>query len=85
VLARQLLALPGVGPWTASYVAMRAARQPDAFPAGDLGIRRALGGIGTRQAEARSQGWRPFRSYAVMHLWTSLADEGPASGKGGTT
>jgi AraC family transcriptional regulator, regulatory protein of adaptative response / DNA-3-methyladenine glycosylase II len=71
-LTAQLVALPGIGPWTASYVAMRAARQPDAFPASDLGIRRALGNIGAREAEARSQRWRPFRSYAVLHLWTSL-------------
>jgi AraC family transcriptional regulator, regulatory protein of adaptative response / DNA-3-methyladenine glycosylase II len=67
-----LLALPGIGPWTASYVAMRAGRNPDAFPAADLGIRRALGNLGTQAAEARSERWRPWRSYAVMYLWSSL-------------
>jgi AraC family transcriptional regulator, regulatory protein of adaptative response / DNA-3-methyladenine glycosylase II len=76
-LTEQLLALPGIGPSTASHVAMRAARQPDAFPAADLGIRRALGNVSAAQAEARSQRWRPFRSYAVMHLWGSCS---PAPG-----
>ena len=72
----QLRALPGIGPWTASYVAMRAARQPDAFPAADLGIRRALGDASAREAEARAERWRPFRSYAVLHLWTSPSEGG---------
>lgn len=64
-----LQALPGVGPWTAQYVAMRALRWADAFPAGDLVIRRALGVTGERAAEARATGWRPWRAYAVLHLW----------------
>ncbi len=68
-----LLELPGVGPWTAEYIAMRALRCPDAFPAGDLGIQRALGVRRARDAEARAEAWRPFRAYAVMHLWGSLA------------
>jgi AraC family transcriptional regulator, regulatory protein of adaptative response / DNA-3-methyladenine glycosylase II len=67
--------LPGVGPWTAHYVAMRALREPDAFPAGDLGLRRALGGQGrpiTASALARlAEEWRPWRSYAAMYLWTN--------------
>ena len=67
-----LLELPGVGPWTAEYIAMRALRCPDAFPAGDLGIQRALGVRRAREAEARAEAWRPFRAYAVMHLWGSL-------------
>jgi AraC family transcriptional regulator of adaptative response / DNA-3-methyladenine glycosylase II len=67
-----LLALPGVGPWTAEYIAMRALGWRDAFPASDLGIRKALGGISARDAEARAEAWRPWRSYAVMHLWRSL-------------
>jgi AraC family transcriptional regulator of adaptative response / DNA-3-methyladenine glycosylase II len=66
--------LPGVGPWTAHYIAMRAYADPDAFPAGDLGVRRALGTAGApaseREAERRAERWRPFRAYAVMHLWT---------------
>jgi AraC family transcriptional regulator, regulatory protein of adaptative response / DNA-3-methyladenine glycosylase II len=64
-----LQSLPGFGPWTAHYVAMRALGWPDAFPASDLGIRVALGGLGPREATARAEAWRPWRSYAVMHLW----------------
>jgi len=65
------VALPGVGPWTAHYLAMRALHLPDAFPSADLGIKKALS-ASPREAEARAEAWRPFRSYAVMHLWTSL-------------
>jgi AraC family transcriptional regulator, regulatory protein of adaptative response / DNA-3-methyladenine glycosylase II len=71
-LAR-LTALPGVGPWTAQYVAMRAAREPDAFPAGDLGLRRRFARDGEPASErdlaARAEAWRPFRAYAAMALW----------------
>jgi AraC family transcriptional regulator, regulatory protein of adaptative response / DNA-3-methyladenine glycosylase II len=74
---RRLLALPGIGPWTADYVAMRALRDPDAFPAGDLGIRHALERLGAdgrpASAERISQRWRPYRAYAVSHLWAALA------------
>jgi AraC family transcriptional regulator of adaptative response / DNA-3-methyladenine glycosylase II len=74
---RGLLAVPGVGPWTAEYVAMRALRDPDAFPATDLGIHHALErhGLDGRPAAAMrcSQAWRPYRAYAVLHLWTDLA------------
>lgn len=66
---RALVALPGIGDWTASYVAMRALRWPDAFPAGDLVVKRALGVTTAARAEAASAGWRPWRAYAVMHLW----------------
>ena len=66
-----LVALPGIGPWTAHYLAMRALHAPDAFPAADLGVKKALGGT-PRTAEARAEAWRPFRSYAVMYLWSSL-------------
>ena len=73
----RLEALPGIGAWTAGYVAMRALRDPDAFPAGDLGVRRALSRDGAlpsaRSVEERSGAWRPWRAYAVMALWT----EGP--------
>lgn len=64
-----LVALPGIGPWTASYIAMRALAAPDAFPAGDLGIKKALGLTNERAIIARAQAWRPWRAYAVMHLW----------------
>ena len=79
---RQLLALPGVGPWTAEYIAMRALRDPDAFPASDLGVRHALQQLGQdgrpANAEALSQRWRPYRAYAVQHLWASLTSTGRA-------
>jgi AraC family transcriptional regulator of adaptative response / DNA-3-methyladenine glycosylase II len=70
----QMTQLPGVGPWTAHYIAMRALHVPDAFPAADLGVRKALDGATARAAEARAAAWRPYRSYAVMHLWTALAE-----------
>ena len=69
-----LEALPGIGAWTAHYVAMRALRWPDAFPASDLGIRKALGGVTAKEAGARAEAWRPWRSYAAIHLWTSLSE-----------
>ena len=67
-----LLGLPGIGPWTASYVALRALGDPDAFLPTDLGVRAALG-PGVDPAVA-AEAWRPWRSYALMHLWTSLGD-----------
>jgi AraC family transcriptional regulator, regulatory protein of adaptative response / DNA-3-methyladenine glycosylase II len=68
-----LLELPGIGPWTVEYVAMRALRDPDAFPSGDLVLRNALGGIGARELLGRAEAWRPWRAYAAMHLWTASA------------
>jgi AraC family transcriptional regulator of adaptative response / DNA-3-methyladenine glycosylase II len=74
-------ALPGIGAWTAHYIALRALRDPDAFPAADIGLQRALAGPGgirpsANALEARSQAWRPWRAYAALHLWTTpdLAD-----------
>jgi AraC family transcriptional regulator of adaptative response / DNA-3-methyladenine glycosylase II len=77
---RRLLARPGIGPWTAAYVSMRVLRDPDAFPATDLGVRHAVRRLGgdpdphalTRLAEA----WRPYRAYAVQHLWAAAAAGG---------
>lgn len=66
------VALPGIGPWTAHYMALRALALPDAFPAGDLVLQQVLGGqtrLSERATEARSQAWRPWRAYAVLHLW----------------
>lgn len=54
---------------------MRALGWPDAFPAGDLGLRKALGGISTAECEGRAERWRPWRAYAAAHLWTGLAEE----------
>ena len=72
---RRLEALPGIGPWTAQTVAMRALGDPDAFPATDLGVRRAAEQLGLPTApgalERRSAGWRPWRAYAVQYLWAT--------------
>jgi AraC family transcriptional regulator of adaptative response / DNA-3-methyladenine glycosylase II len=75
----RLLALPGIGPWTAEYVAMRVLGDPDAFPATDLGVRKAVERLGMRSAPALgptvaalAERWRPWRAYAVQHLWASL-------------
>jgi AraC family transcriptional regulator of adaptative response / DNA-3-methyladenine glycosylase II len=72
-----LLALPGIGPWTASYVAMRALGDPDAHLPSDLGVRHALERLGAPTDVARAERWRPWRAYAVQHLWASLATSAP--------
>ena len=68
--------LPGIGDWTAQYIAMRALRWPDAFPAGDVALHKALGVQGgpnpARAAEAASLGWKPWRSYAVIRAWSAM-------------
>jgi AraC family transcriptional regulator of adaptative response / DNA-3-methyladenine glycosylase II len=64
-----LQALPGIGAWTAQYIAMRALRWPDAFPAGDVALQKALGVTTARAASEASQAWRPWRSYAVLRAW----------------
>ena len=77
-----LLELPGIGPWTADYVAMRALGEPDAFLPGDVGVRAGAGRLGIDDHRSRSDGWRPWRSYALMHLWAAAAADsatGPAT------
>ncbi len=73
----RLRALPGIGEWTAQYVALRALHEPDAFPADDIGLLRALAGADARPAAAavlsRAERWRPWRAYAAQHLWTADA------------
>jgi AraC family transcriptional regulator, regulatory protein of adaptative response / DNA-3-methyladenine glycosylase II len=64
-----LCQIPGIGHWTAQYVAMRALAEPDAFPTGDRGLSRALGLTAQNEIEKRAQAWRPWRAYAVMYLW----------------
>ena len=68
----QLVELPGIGPWTAQYIAMRALRWPDAFPTGDLGLLKASRLKSARALEKAAERWRPWRAYAAMHLWESL-------------
>jgi 3-methyladenine DNA glycosylase/8-oxoguanine DNA glycosylase len=64
--------LPGIGPWTASYIAMRAFGDPDAFPTADLGLLKAAGTLSPRKLDEIAEAWRPWRSYAAMYLWESL-------------
>jgi AraC family transcriptional regulator of adaptative response / DNA-3-methyladenine glycosylase II len=70
-----LQALPGIGPWTASYIAMRALGWTDGFLADDLVVKRVLGVTTARAADAAAAGWRPWRAYAVVHLWRSAWTE----------
>jgi AraC family transcriptional regulator of adaptative response / DNA-3-methyladenine glycosylase II len=74
----RLTALPGIGAWTAQYIAMRALAESDAFPVGDIGLLRAMAEGGVRPSPkallARAEAWRPWRSYAVLHLWTADAE-----------
>jgi AraC family transcriptional regulator of adaptative response / DNA-3-methyladenine glycosylase II len=77
--------LPGIGAWTAGYIAMRALGEPDAFPSADLGLRKLFAAGGKKLASARavqerSEAWRPWRAYATMHAWTTLA--APANPRG---
>lgn len=69
-----LKTVPGIGEWTAQYVAMRVLAWPDAFPHTDLGIKKALGESSPRQVLARSEQWKPWRAYAAINLWHSLND-----------
>ncbi len=72
----RLLELPGIGPWTADYIALRALGHPDVFLPTDTGVRHAFTRIGLdpKSAPGAAEPWRPWRSYALMHLWTSLSD-----------
>lgn len=81
----RLCGIPGIGAWTAHYIALRAAREPDAFPASDIGLLRgAVGCDGVRPSPAelhrRAEPWRPWRAYAAQHLWVADAAAHPASG-----
>ena len=73
---KRLCEIPGIGSWTAQYVAMRALGEPDAFPTGDLGLLRALDLSNPRDLNKRGEPWRPWRAYACMYLWT-FAHEKP--------
>ena len=76
---RVLMSVRGIGEWTAEYVAMRALKDPDGFPASDLGLLKAAQGLGVDGSAAlteRAQAWRPWRAYAALLLWSSLAGSG---------
>jgi AraC family transcriptional regulator of adaptative response / DNA-3-methyladenine glycosylase II len=77
IAVERLNGLTGIGDWTAQYIAMRALGEPDAFPSGDLGLRKALAQRGTLPTAStlrkRAESWRPWRAYAAMWLWASLA------------
>jgi AraC family transcriptional regulator of adaptative response / DNA-3-methyladenine glycosylase II len=80
---KRLCELPGIGRWTAEYIAMRALGEPDAFPTGDIGLMRAMAdGDGRRptpaQLDAAAEAWRPWRAYATLHLWTADAPPSPS-------
>jgi AraC family transcriptional regulator of adaptative response / DNA-3-methyladenine glycosylase II len=79
---RDLLAIPGVGPWTADYIALRALGHPDVFLPTDIGIRDALRRLGRDPADADelAERWRPWRSYAQLHLWQTLSQTSTRKG-----
>jgi AraC family transcriptional regulator, regulatory protein of adaptative response / DNA-3-methyladenine glycosylase II len=84
-VAAALLEIPGIGPWTQQYIAMRGLCDPDAFLPGDLGVRRALEALGVpwrgpREAALLAESWRPWRAYALQHLWGALAAPEPVVG-----
>jgi AraC family transcriptional regulator of adaptative response / DNA-3-methyladenine glycosylase II len=83
--SERLCRLPGIGAWTAQYIAMRALRDPDAFPASDLILRRAASPgarvISAKELEARAEAWRPWRAYAALHLWTGYYASASAARK----
>lgn len=76
-----LLDLAGIGPWTADYIALRALGDPDAFLPTDLGVRHAADLLGIPDVVTHSERWRPWRSYALFHLWSELADRTDRTGK----
>lgn len=73
----RLCRIPGIGKWTAQYVAMRALAEPDAFPSGDRGLSRVLGLDAPNEIERRAESWRPWRSYAVLYLWRLESESWP--------
>lgn len=71
---KRLCEIPGIGKWTAQYVAMRALAEPDAFPSSDLGLLHALNLTKSRDLERRAEAWRPWRAYAAMYLWKAAGE-----------
>nr|MBA3547846.1 DNA-3-methyladenine glycosylase 2 family protein [Nannocystis sp.] len=74
--AAVLRTIPGIGDWSAQYLVLRGLHHPDAFPSGDLVLRKALG-LTSRAIEARAAAWRPWRAYAALHLWTAFSETPP--------
>jgi AraC family transcriptional regulator of adaptative response / DNA-3-methyladenine glycosylase II len=82
----KLRSLPGIGEWTAQYIAMRELREPDAFPAADIGLMRAMANADGRRPSpaellARAESWRPWRAYAALHLWAAGSPRAASPGK----
>jgi AraC family transcriptional regulator of adaptative response / DNA-3-methyladenine glycosylase II len=75
MIVSRLVEQPGIGPWTAEYIAMRGLRWPDAFPAGDLGLMKATEMKSAKELGRMAERWRPWRAYAAMHLWESLKSD----------
>jgi AraC family transcriptional regulator of adaptative response / DNA-3-methyladenine glycosylase II len=76
-IVQQLIRLPGVGDWTAHYMAMRVFGEPDAFPAGDLVLRKVVGNgiaVSAKELQQIAESWRPWRAYAAMQLWAGSKD-----------
>lgn len=84
-LVSRLCELPGIGPWTAQYIALRGFGEADAFPAADLGLLKAPlwgeGGISSRALRAKSEAWRPWRAYAAVHIWQNYSDAAAKPGR----
>ncbi len=81
----RLCEIPGIGDWTAQYIAMRALGEPDAFPSTDLGLLRALNLTSARELERRAESWRPWRAYAAVHLWNIASPTDPGMTKSATS
>jgi AraC family transcriptional regulator of adaptative response / DNA-3-methyladenine glycosylase II len=75
-IIEKLLTIRGIGDWTANYIAMRALRWPDAFPAGDLGLIRGSAAQSPAALRQSAEAWRPWRAYAAMHLWNLIVEPG---------
>jgi AraC family transcriptional regulator, regulatory protein of adaptative response / DNA-3-methyladenine glycosylase II len=84
VFLAELQKIPGIGAWTAQYIAMRALREPDAFPTGDIALVRALHLTNARELEQRAEMWRPWRAYAAMYLWNVNVEDKVAATNGGS-
>jgi 3-methyladenine DNA glycosylase/8-oxoguanine DNA glycosylase len=79
----RLLEIPGIGDWTAQYIAMRALNDTDAFPSGDLGLIRAMSLRNAREITHRAEAWRPWRAYAAMYLWQTSGAKAQSKRVGG--